>query len=203
MQGSYFLIVPAVAGKCYNIETVTPVRFSVVYGGCYHQLVSTGRGLYEGCEKCKSLSPPIPVGGGAVNTNDWCIMLQNFGGALIRKYQILLAIKKNLSFQSQHQDSSFLLLEHLLSLYKIRNLTEYFTLLMEPQIINISWGCRLQVPTTLCFLRETRKWRLSLVQKICRYYWNNSVTVYRHVVCNVQVSCEANRDRDQWGRGCG
>ena len=55
------MIVPAVAGECkgYNIETVTIMRFSVVYGGakgrvvstCYHQLVPTRRGLYQGYEK--------------------------------------------------------------------------------------------------------------------------------------------------------
>ena len=41
--------------------------------GYYYQLVPTGRGLYHGSGKRKSVSPPIPVGGEVVDTNDWCI----------------------------------------------------------------------------------------------------------------------------------
>ena len=44
--------------------------------GCNHQLVPAVQGLrYTRALKSeKSLSPPIPVGGGAVDTNDWCII---------------------------------------------------------------------------------------------------------------------------------
>ena len=54
---TYFLIVPAMQGKCggYNIWTLTLLGFSAVgWGkeqGCYHQLVSTGQGLNQGAGK--------------------------------------------------------------------------------------------------------------------------------------------------------
>ena len=65
VQWKYFLIVPAVPGKCrgYNIGTLTLVRFSVLWGwgglrvGCFHQLVPTGWGLYQGSEKWKITIP--------------------------------------------------------------------------------------------------------------------------------------------------
>ena len=39
---------------------------------CYHELFNKA-GLIPGEGSEKSLSPPIPVCGGAVVTNDWCI----------------------------------------------------------------------------------------------------------------------------------
>ena len=80
MQCKYFLIVPSVPGKCvgYNIGTPTLVRFSVVYGGAKSRVVTISLSLQGGAytralKSENSLSPPIPVGGGAVDTNDWCI----------------------------------------------------------------------------------------------------------------------------------
>ena len=55
--------------------------------GCYHQLIPKGRGSYQGSEKWKSLSPHIPVGGGAVDTNDWCIVVRPWCGAACISYQ--------------------------------------------------------------------------------------------------------------------
>ena len=80
VQDNYFLIVSAVPGKCggYKIWTLTWDFLLCRAGkeqGCYHQLFPTGRGLYQGSENWKSLYPPIPVGGGAVDTHDWCIIL--------------------------------------------------------------------------------------------------------------------------------
>ena len=67
MQGNYFLIVPAVAGKCwgYNIETVVLVRFSVVYGGAKGRVVticlSPQGGVYTRALKSESYYPrPSP-----------------------------------------------------------------------------------------------------------------------------------------------
>ena len=80
VQCKYFLIVPAVPGKCggYNIGKPTPVRFSVVWGGTKSRVVTIslfplGGAYTRALKNEKSLSLPIPVGGGAVDTNDWCI----------------------------------------------------------------------------------------------------------------------------------
>ena len=66
-----------VGGGGFNIGTLTPVRFSVVKGGAKSSVVNIslclqgGGGAYTRALKgAKSLSPPIPVGGGAVDTND-------------------------------------------------------------------------------------------------------------------------------------
>ena len=80
MQCKYFFIVPAALGKCggYNIGILTPVRFSVVLGGAKSRVVTIslspqGRAYTRALKSEKSLSLPIPIGGGAVDTNDWCI----------------------------------------------------------------------------------------------------------------------------------
>ena len=80
VQGKYFLIVPTVPKKCwgYNIGTSAPLRFFVVYGRAKSRVVtislSPQGGAYIRALKSEgSLSPPIPVGGGAVDTNDSCI----------------------------------------------------------------------------------------------------------------------------------
>ena len=80
MQGKYFLIVPAVPGKSrgYNIGKFAPLKFSVVYGGAKSRVVTIslspqGGAYIRALKSEKSLSPPIPVGGGAVDTNDSCI----------------------------------------------------------------------------------------------------------------------------------
>ena len=82
VQGKYLLIVPAVPGKCrcYNIGTLVQIRFSVVEGWTKSRFVIIGLsqegGVYTRALKSEgSLSPPIPVGGGAVDTNDWCIRI--------------------------------------------------------------------------------------------------------------------------------
>ena len=81
MQGIYFLIVPTVPGKCggYNIWTSAPLRFSVVQGRAKSRVVTIslspqGEAYIRAVKSEGSLSPPIPVGGGAVDTNDLCIM---------------------------------------------------------------------------------------------------------------------------------
>ena len=63
----------------YNIGTLdTPVRFSIVYGGAKSRVACPHDGGGGGALKSeKSLSPPISVGGGAVDTNDWCIIRFN------------------------------------------------------------------------------------------------------------------------------
>ena len=43
-------------------------------------LGGVGGGLYQPLKSEKPLSPPIPGGGGAVDTNDWCI---NYSGSPI------------------------------------------------------------------------------------------------------------------------
>ena len=80
MLDNYFLIVPAVPGKCgsYNIRTLTPLGFSVVQGWAKSRVgtisLSPQGGAYTRARESEnSLSPPIPVGGGAVDTIDWCI----------------------------------------------------------------------------------------------------------------------------------
>ena len=69
-------------GKCLgnNIGTLTPMILSVVLHGANSRVViitlSPQGGAYTRALKVeKSLSSPIPVGGGVVDTNDWCIML--------------------------------------------------------------------------------------------------------------------------------
>ena len=62
----------------YNIGTPALVRFSVVYGGAKNRAVtislSPQGGAYTRALISEgSLSPPITVGEGAVDTNDWCI----------------------------------------------------------------------------------------------------------------------------------
>ena len=75
VQDNYFLIVPALPGKC--VGAYPGGIFCCVGLGkeqsCYHQLVPKGRAYTRALKIEKSLSPPIPVGGGAVSTNDWCI----------------------------------------------------------------------------------------------------------------------------------
>ena len=82
VQCKYFLIVFAVPGKCggYNIGKPTLVRFSVVRGGAKSKVVSIRLSPQSGAytralKNEKSLSPSNPIGGGAVDTNDWCISL--------------------------------------------------------------------------------------------------------------------------------
>ena len=82
VQGMYVLIFPAVPGKCrcYSIGTLVQVRFSVVYGGAKSRFVIIGLsqqgGVYTRALKSEgSLSPPVPVSGAAVDTNDWCIRI--------------------------------------------------------------------------------------------------------------------------------
>ena len=77
VQCKYFLIVPTVPGKCkgLNIGKPTPLR----YGGSRNRVVTISLSPQGGAytmalKNKKSLSPPIPVGGGAVDTNDWSII---------------------------------------------------------------------------------------------------------------------------------
>ena len=84
VQGNYFSIVPAEPGYYggFNIRTLIPMRFSVVYGGAKSRVVTIslspqGRAYTRALKSEKSLSLPIPIGGGAVDTNDWCIKLTN------------------------------------------------------------------------------------------------------------------------------
>ena len=76
---NYFFIVPTVPRKCggYNIGTLTLLGFSVVRvrqsAGLLPSACSHRAGLIPGLWKVKIIIPPIPVGGGAVDTNDWCI----------------------------------------------------------------------------------------------------------------------------------
>ena len=69
-------------GNCqgFNIGTLTPVRFSVVKGGAKSRVVTIslspqGMAYTRALKSEKSLSTSIPVGGGAVDTNDWCITI--------------------------------------------------------------------------------------------------------------------------------
>ena len=83
MQGKYFFVVPAVQGKCRgcNIGTSAPLRCSVVLGGAKVGLVPSAcphRAYIMALKSEGSLYPPIPVGGGAVDTNDSRIILQSF-----------------------------------------------------------------------------------------------------------------------------
>ena len=74
--------------KCFSNTTVWsqirpnifPVRFSVVWGGAKSRVVTISMSPQGGphtraLKSEMSLSQPIPVGGGAVDTNDWCIIL--------------------------------------------------------------------------------------------------------------------------------
>ena len=100
VQGKYFLIVPPVPGKCggYNIGTSAPLRFSVVWGGAKSRVVTIslspeGWAYIRALKSEGSLSPPIPVDGEAVDTNDKCIN------------QVLLYWP---SYRSKHMGLSFL-----------------------------------------------------------------------------------------------
>ena len=61
----------------YNIGTLTMLGFSVVYGGAKSRVVtislSSQGGAYTRALESENHYPPIPVGGGAVDTNDWRI----------------------------------------------------------------------------------------------------------------------------------
>ena len=62
----------------YNIGTSAPVRFSIVKGGAKSRVVKFSLSPQDGAfiralNSEGSLSLPIPIGGGAVDTNDWCI----------------------------------------------------------------------------------------------------------------------------------
>ena len=63
----------------YNIGTLSLVRFSVVEGSAKSRVVTIslspqGWAYTRALKSEKSLSLPIPVGGGAVDTNDWYII---------------------------------------------------------------------------------------------------------------------------------
>ena len=79
MLDNYFLIVPAVPGKfggitlghlpCWDFLLCrVGQRAGLLSSACPHRA-----GLLPGLWKVKLLSPPIPVGGGALDTNDCCI----------------------------------------------------------------------------------------------------------------------------------
>ena len=76
---NYFLIVPAVLGKCWGITLghLPCWEFLLCRAGQRGALLSSAcphrAALIPGLWKVKPLSPPIPVGGGAEDTNDWCI----------------------------------------------------------------------------------------------------------------------------------
>ena len=80
MLDNYFLIVvPAVPGKCGGITLghLPCWDFLLCRVGQRAGLLSsafTHRAAYKrALESENPLSPPIPIGGGAVDTNDWCI----------------------------------------------------------------------------------------------------------------------------------
>ena len=78
MLTNYFLIVSAVPGQCgsYNIWTLTLLGFSVAQGWTKRRVVTISLPP-EGGAYTRALESenhyPRSVGGGAVDTNDWCI----------------------------------------------------------------------------------------------------------------------------------
>ena len=83
-RGNYFFFAPVMQGKLlgFNIKILTPGRYSIVNGKVKSMvltfILSPVDGSIAGLKKTeKSQSPPFPVGGEAMVTNDWCITIKN------------------------------------------------------------------------------------------------------------------------------
>ena len=83
-MGAITIQVPPLQGKLwgFDIRILSPRRFSIAKGGTKSKVLtsslSPGGGAHSSALKAeKSQSLPVPVGGGALVTNDWCIIFDH------------------------------------------------------------------------------------------------------------------------------